>query len=82
MVPPPTLTKIIDRLIDRTLVYRRVDTEDRRRVLVFLSSRGAELYQLVSIDVRAAERELTETLGDEDTKALTELLSRLLARVA
>ncbi|MDT7771988.1 MAG: hypothetical protein QOC67_912, partial [Pseudonocardiales bacterium] len=29
MVPAPTLTKIIDRLIDRTLVYRRVDVEDR-----------------------------------------------------
>jgi DNA-binding MarR family transcriptional regulator len=81
MVPAPTLTKIIDRLIERTLVYRRVDTEDRRRVLVFLSSRGAELYQLVGVDVRKAERELAETLGDDQTAQLTELLNRLLDRI-
>jgi len=55
LVPAPTLTKIIDRLTDRTLVYRRVDSEDRRRVLVFLSSRGADLYHMLGIDVHDME---------------------------
>lgn len=78
MVPPPTLTKIIDRLIERTLVYRRVDTEDRRRVLVFLSARGAELYRVAGAEVAETERELAEALGDADADRLTELLGRLL----
>lgn len=78
MVPPPTLTKIIDRLIERTLVYRRVDTEDRRRVLVFLSTRGAELYRVAGAEVAETERELAEALGDADADRLTELLGRLL----
>ncbi|HTF55514.1 MAG TPA: MarR family transcriptional regulator [Pseudonocardia sp.] len=78
MVPAPTLTKIVDRLIDRGLVYRRVDTEDRRRVLVFLSSRGTELYHLVGTDVAVAERELADALGVEDANQLAELLIRLL----
>jgi DNA-binding MarR family transcriptional regulator len=82
LVPAPTLTKIIDRLTDRTLVYRRVDSEDRRRVLVFLSSRGADLYHMLGIDVALAERELAETLGGEDTAQLSELLARLLDRLA
>jgi DNA-binding MarR family transcriptional regulator len=82
MVPAPTLTKIIDRLIDRTLVYRRVDVEDRRRVLVFLSSRGADLFDLVGTDVAVAERELADVLGDRDAAHLTELLSRLLDRLS
>jgi len=81
MVPAPTLTKIVDRLIDRGLVYRRVDTEDRRRVLVFLSSRGAELYRLVGTDVAEAERELADTLGVGDAHHLAELLIRLLERL-
>jgi DNA-binding MarR family transcriptional regulator len=81
MVPAPTLTKIIDRLIDRTLVYRRVDVEDRRRVLVFLSSRGADLYHLVGADVAVAERELADVLGDRDAAHLADLLSRLLDRL-
>jgi DNA-binding MarR family transcriptional regulator len=82
LVPAPTLTKIIDRLIDRTLVYRRVDSEDRRRVLVFLSSRGTDLYRMLGIDVALAEQELAETLGGQDTAQLAELLARLVDRLA
>lgn len=82
LVPAPTLTKIIDRLIDRTLVYRRVDSEDRRRVLVFLSSRGTDLYRMLGIDVALAEQELVDALGGEDTTRLAELLTRLVDRLA
>jgi DNA-binding MarR family transcriptional regulator len=82
MVPPPTLTKIIDRLIERTLVYRRVDTDDRRRVLVFLSARGAQLYRVAGAEVADAEREVAEALGGADADQLAELLGRLLLRLA
>jgi MarR family transcriptional regulator, organic hydroperoxide resistance regulator len=82
LVPAPTLTKIIDRLIDRTLVYRRVDSEDRRRVLVFLSSRGTDLYRMLGVDVALAERELAETLGGQDAAQLAELLTRLVDSLA
>jgi DNA-binding MarR family transcriptional regulator len=82
LVPAPTLTKIVDRLIDRTLVYRRVDDEDRRRVLVFLSSRGSEVYREVGVDVAEAECELAEELGTADSRQLAELLTRVLHRLA
>ncbi|WP_028923689.1 MarR family winged helix-turn-helix transcriptional regulator [Pseudonocardia acaciae] len=82
LVPPPTLTKIIDRLAERTLVYRRVDTQDRRRVLVFLSNRGAELHRTVRAQVADAEREVADALGDHDSGRLAELLGRLLTRLA
>jgi DNA-binding MarR family transcriptional regulator len=81
MVPAPTLTKIVDRLIDRALVYRRVDSADRRRVLVFLSDRGADMHELLGRQVELAERELTRTLGEQDASQLAELLGRLLDRV-
>lgn len=82
LVPAPTLTKIVDRLIDRTLVYRRVDEEDRRRVLVFLSSRGSELFREVGVDVTETERDLAEELGVTDSNQLAELLTRMLHRMA
>jgi DNA-binding MarR family transcriptional regulator len=81
MVPAPTLTKIVDRLIDRSLVYRRVDSVDRRRVLVFLSDRGAQLYARLGVDVEVAERELVDALGEPDAGVLADLLVRLLDRV-
>jgi DNA-binding MarR family transcriptional regulator len=58
-----------------------VDTEDRRRVLVFLSSRGTELYRLVGTDVAVAERELADALGIGDANQLAELLIRLLEQL-
>lgn len=82
LVPAPTLTRIVDRLIDRTLVYRRVDDDDRRRVLVFLSSRGSVLFREVGIEVAEAERDLTEELGVTDSNQLAELLTRVLNRMA
>lgn len=36
-LPAPTLTKLIDQLVDQNLVFRRVDPADRRRVLVQLT---------------------------------------------
>lgn len=53
-----TLTRSVDRLVSRTLVYREVSAEDRRRVEVHLSTRGAETHraleaQLAELDARA-----------------------------
>lgn len=44
LVPAPTLTRLVDRMVANNLVYRRVDHQDRRRVLVFLSDRGKSHY--------------------------------------
>ena len=40
LMPHPTLTKAVDRLVDDALVYRRQDVTDRRRVAVYLSDLG------------------------------------------
>jgi DNA-binding MarR family transcriptional regulator len=43
VLPPATLTRHVDRLIERALVVRRIDAEDRRIALVALSKRGEAL---------------------------------------
>jgi DNA-binding MarR family transcriptional regulator len=62
-VPAPTLTKIVDRLIDQGLVYRRVDETDRRRVLVLLADRGREVHARLAPAVREVEAALQRELG-------------------
>jgi DNA-binding MarR family transcriptional regulator len=81
MVPAPTLTKIVDRLIDRTLVHRRIDPADRRRVLVFLTSRGAELFNELTSEVELVEREIADLIGEADAVRLGDLLNRLAERL-
>ena len=42
-LPPATLTRYMDRLVERALVVRRIDPHDKRSVIVALSPRGATL---------------------------------------
>ncbi len=76
VVPGPTLTKIVDRLVDAAAVYRLVDARDRRRVLALLSESGHDLHARVAPGVAAAEEAALATLGP-DAPVLLDLLSRL-----
>ncbi|MZF87863.1 MarR family transcriptional regulator [Streptomyces sp. SID5643] len=74
-LPPPTLTKLVDHLVDQNLVHRRVDPFDRRRILAHLTPRGQEHWQRLDRAVRADRPRLGG--GDEDL--LRSLLGRLTA---
>lgn len=77
-LPPPTLTKLVDQLVDRNLVHRRVDPFDRRRVLAHLTPRGQEYWQRLDRAVRAG----WPPLGEGDDELLRSLLDRLAATLA
>ncbi|WP_347338897.1 MarR family transcriptional regulator [Mycolicibacterium sp. P9-64] len=67
----PTLTRVVDRLVTRALVYREVDQFDRRKVRVFLSKRGTTLHRslrerIAPVEVEwatANQRELNDHLA-------------------
>ncbi|MFC5993019.1 MarR family winged helix-turn-helix transcriptional regulator [Pseudonocardia hispaniensis] len=80
-VPAPTLTKIVDRLVDAALVYRRVDDADRRRVLVYLAEHGRRLHDRLAPEVAAAEQAVADELGADDAARLRTLLARLADRL-
>lgn len=65
VVPGPTLTKIVDKLVDAALVYRLVDDRDRRRVLAFLSDKGRSLHAVLAPKVADTETSAISVLGDE-----------------
>ena len=75
LLPAPTATKLVDRLVADNLVYRHPDPADRRRVLVYAAERGRELHrQLAS----ALDRSQTDLLRAVDGGAeLEDLLDRL-----
>ncbi|MFJ1967609.1 MarR family winged helix-turn-helix transcriptional regulator [Streptomyces sp. NPDC087903] len=76
-LPAPSLTKLVDQLVDQNLLFRRVDPADRRRVLAHLTPRGMRRWQLLAREVRADWGELESPLTDEETRRLDELLDRL-----
>ncbi|MGE3253441.1 MarR family transcriptional regulator [Pseudonocardia sp.] len=76
VVPGPTLTKIVDRLVDAATVYRLVDSRDRRRVLAFLSDDGRALHTELAPRVADIEQAALATVPG-DGPALLDMLDRL-----
>lgn len=78
VVPGPSLTKILDRLVDAAAVYRLVDDRDRRRVLAFVSDLGQEVHGRLAPRLAAIEADVLATLtgaGDELLRLLVRLTS-------
>ncbi|WP_433917665.1 MarR family transcriptional regulator [Streptomyces canus] len=76
-LPAPTLTKLVDQLVDQNLVFRRVDPADRRRILAHLTPRGVQHWQLLAREVRSDWAELEPLLAGEDGSRLETLLDQL-----
>lgn len=64
LLPAPTATKLIDRMVAGNLVYRRADPADRRRVLVYVAERGRDLHTRLSALSRQLQAELLALIGD------------------
>ncbi|WP_084965064.1 MarR family winged helix-turn-helix transcriptional regulator [Thermoactinospora rubra] len=77
LMPHPTLTKAVDRLIDRALVYRGPSEGDRRRVAVFLADRGTDLLARVEGAVAEYQRGIEAAYGRERTEELMRALEEL-----
>ncbi|MHA5052368.1 MarR family winged helix-turn-helix transcriptional regulator [Streptomyces sp. SD15] len=72
-LPPATLTKLVDQLVDQNLVHRRVDPLDRRRILAHLTPRGQTYWRRLDREVRGR----WPVLSDGDDELLRALLGRL-----
>ena len=75
LLPAPTLTKVVDRMVTANLVHRRVDENDRRRVLALLTLRGRAVYRSLQQTMEQQESELFALLNG-DAQELRTLLAR------
>lgn len=73
-VNPSTATRVCDRLVDKRLVRRRVDDEDRRSVHVALTARGRRLIDEV---MQRRREEITRILKRMGTASRQRLAAAL-----
>ncbi len=69
----------VDRLVEKGFVARTEDTDDRRRLCLRLTDRGVEAAESISVTAREYERQLLTPLKDEQLRALSAVLTDLLA---
>lgn len=79
MVTSGTMTNRIDRLVEKELVRRIPDPEDRRGILVELTDQGRELIDRALGAHVANEAQLLQLLSSEEQHTLAILLSRWLS---
>lgn len=77
MVTSGTMTNRVDRLVERDLVTRAPDPDDRRGVQVRLTSAGRRAVDGAFETLIARERDLLGQLGEDDREHLADLLRRL-----
>ena len=78
----PAASVLVDHLVERGLVERSEDPEDRRRTIVRLSTRGEELVTQFHEAGRERMRKCLSQLAEEDLSALVSGLRALAAAVA
>jgi DNA-binding MarR family transcriptional regulator len=76
----PTLTKMVDRMVSDSLVYRVQDADDRRKVVMFSSDRGKALTQRLNSLALSQEAHIAENYGNKATAELKRLLEGLIEK--
>lgn len=77
VLPPATATRIVDRLVSRAMVYRRIDPVDRRRIVVFLSPHGSDQIAPARQRQIDLERDLAAEIGSRRFLSLSDGLTHL-----
>jgi DNA-binding MarR family transcriptional regulator len=81
LLPAPTLTRLIDRMVADNLAYRTVDPQDRRRVLVHITPRGRALQKRLAGRIESSQAAILAEADPDDVAQLAALLSDLANRL-
>lgn len=76
-IPGPSVTRIVDGLVDRALVYRTRTDPDRRRVAVRVSDAGLALLRRMDAVAAAHEQGVRDVIGEAAFQGLVRAADRL-----
>ncbi len=72
------VTRALNKLLDNGYVTRRTDPEDRRKVILALSTEGAEVYEAIVVMAMELERKFLGEIPPEEQNLFRETLTGLL----
>jgi DNA-binding MarR family transcriptional regulator len=81
LVPAPSLTRLIDRMVSDGLVHRRPDLRDRRRVRVHVTRRGRALHRRLAERLAHEQQAMLAGAEPDEVQRLLGLLGGLVDRL-
>lgn len=73
----PGITRLLDRLADKGLVFRERDGDDRRQVNCWITPAGLELLEEMDDPVLAADEAFLKPMSRPQVRTLIQLLERV-----
>lgn len=73
----PAVSQIVETLVQRGLIQRKVNPQDRRQVFLELTEGGNALLDAISLKTRRWTLELFSPLSPEEVQQLSQALERL-----
>jgi DNA-binding MarR family transcriptional regulator len=78
IIKQPTLSRIIEAMVEAELVERRVVREDRRAVNISLTDAGRKKAEPLLLHARKMDAGIAQKLGEGEAIALKQLLNQLI----
>jgi DNA-binding MarR family transcriptional regulator len=76
-IAPRSVTEVVDGLVDAGLLERTPDPQDRRAVLLTLTTQGHDQVSAIQASRQAVAGTLFDALSDADREQLRRILTRL-----
>ena len=78
LMNPPTLTKMVDRMVMDGLVHRQAGKSDQRQVNLMLTDLGRKRMAQIREVVQSEDEAICNLLGESEVAKLTHILGRLM----
>ncbi|UZQ84053.1 MarR family winged helix-turn-helix transcriptional regulator [Thermoanaerobacter sp. RKWS2] len=76
-ISPSTLTSIVDKLVEKGLVQRNFDLEDRRKIEISLTKKGQDLYKHLAMFREKILQPIFEKLSPQELETLKNILQKI-----
>lgn len=77
LMNPPTLTKLVDRMVSDGLVHRQIAQNDHRKINVLATALGRKRMMQIRKEVEDQDSTIQSQLGESNAKQLMQLLQEL-----
>lgn len=77
LMNPPTLTKLVDRMVSDGLVHRQVAQNDHRQINVLATELGRKRMMQIREEVEEQDSTIQSQLGESNARQLMQLLQEL-----
>lgn len=74
---PPTVTHLVEKLVQKKLVERVLDDSDRRIIYLVITEKGKEVLKRANVEGQKLRRELFLKLNEEEREQLLALYAKL-----